>query len=197
MEIIFATKNQGKVRELQALIEQNNLENLKLLSLLDFETNLEIKETGKTFLENAVIKAKTIFEKFKKPVIADDSGLIVEELNEPGIFSARYAGENATDEDNNLKLIKNVKNLKNREAYFECALVFINEKGKIYSANEKCFGEIILKPKGNKGFGYDPIFYLPEYKKTMAEIPIEEKNQISHRGKAFKKIVEILRGLYG
>ena len=195
-KIIFATGNIGKLKELEFLLSKNRL-NIKLLSLNDLPAKPVIIENGSTFIENAMIKAETVFNMYKLPVIADDSGIIVEELGEPGVFSARYAAENASDEDNNKKLIKKVKSLKNKRAYFECALVFIDKNGKIYNSTERCYGEIIDKPRGNKGFGYDPIFLIPELNKTMAELELNEKNKISHRGKAFKKLLNILRGIYG
>ncbi len=195
-KIIFATGNIGKLKELEFLLSKNRL-NIKLLSLNDLPAKPVIIENGSTFIENAMIKAETVFNMYKLPVIADDSGIIVEELGEPGVLSARYAGENASDEDNNKKLIKKVKSLKNKRAYFECALVFIDKNGKIYNSTERCYGEIIDKPRGNKGFGYDPIFLIPELNKTMAELELNEKNKISHRGKAFKKLLNILRGIYG
>ena len=195
-KIIFATKNKGKSSELIKLLQKNNIQ-VSLLSLNNLNDNIEINENGKSFIENALIKATTIFEKYKLPVIADDSGLIVEEINEPGIFSARYAGLNASDTDNNLKLIERIKSLSNRKAYFECALIFIDKNKKIYKSIGRCYGEIIEKPRGNNGFGYDPIFFIPEFNKTMAELTIEEKNRISHRAKAFNKLIEILRGIYG
>ena len=197
IKIIFATKNLGKVEELKNLLIDNQLNKLELISLNALNGISDIKEDGKTFFDNALIKASAVFQKYKLPVLADDSGLIVEELGEPGIYSARYAGSDATDEANNLKLIEKVSNIKNRRCYFECALIFINEKGEVFRASGKCYGEIVTKPVGKQGFGYDPIFFLPEFNKTMAEISLEEKNEISHRGKAFKKIVKILRGLYG
>ena len=177
------------------MIFENKID-INLLSLNDLEKKVEIKETGATFFENAFIKAKTVYEEFKLPVIADDSGLIVEEIGEPGVFSARYAGENASDYKNNLKLIEKIKHIQNRKAYFECVLVFIDNSGNVHNAVGRCYGEIIEEPRGEKGFGYDPIFFLPELNKTMAELELKEKNKISHRGKAFNKFLEILRGLY-
>jgi XTP/dITP diphosphohydrolase len=192
-KIIFATKNRGKLLELQHLFNDNKLD-YKLVSLNSVNKDIEIIESGKTFLENALIKAQRVFNELNLPVIADDSGLVVEALgDEPGIFSSRYAGENATDEDNNNKLLLKLKNIKNRKAYFECALVFINENKDIFSAQERCFGEIIDTPRGNNGFGYDPIFFLNEFGKTMAEIDISIKNKISHRAKAFNKLIQYLK----
>jgi len=195
MKIIFATKNKGKYEELKKLFVKENLTNIDLISLNNIESPPKIIENGTSFEENAKIKAEKIFEIFNIPVIADDSGLIVEALkDEPGIYSARYAGENATDEENNEKLLKKLKSIKNRTAYFECALAFINKKGKLTIVKERCYGKIIDKPKGNKGFGYDPIFFIPEVGKTMAELEPDEKNKISHRGKAFKKLINLIKG---
>jgi XTP/dITP diphosphohydrolase len=194
-KIIFATKNRGKLLELQHLFNENKLD-YKLVSLNSVNKDIEIIESGKTFLENALIKAQRVFNELNLPVIADDSGLVVEALgDEPGIFSSRYAGEDATDEDNSNKLLLKLKNIKNRKAYFECALVFINEKKEIFTAQERCYGEIIDIPKGDNGFGYDPIFYLNEFGKTMAEIDIFLKNKISHRAKAFKKLIQYLKNV--
>ncbi len=192
-KIIFATKNLGKLNEFKKLIRKFNLK-LEVISLNQLDNSPEIIENGKTFHENAYIKAKTIYEKYKIPVVADDSGLIVKSLgNEPGVYSSRYAGENATDEENNIKLIEKVRNLPNREAYFQCVICYINKFGKVFYSEGKCEGEIILEPKGENGFGYDPIFYIPELKKTMAELDIDTKNKISHRAKAFEKLIDILK----
>ena len=192
-EIIFATKNKGKIKEFKELTDKYKLK-LKILSLNDLKNVPEIIENGKTFKENAYLKAKIIFDAFKLPVIADDSGLIVEALgNEPGVFSARYAGEFATDEENNRKLIEKIKNIKDRKAYFQCVLCFIDENGEVYFTDGKCYGEIIDTPKGDNGFGYDPIFYIPELNKTMAELDISTKNKISHRAKAFENLIKILK----
>ncbi len=190
MKIIFATKNRGKVKDLNQLFKDNNI-NHKIIGLNEIENRIKIKETGSTFKENALLKAKVVYKTFKLPVIADDSGLIVQGLDgKPGIFSARYAGENATDKDNYTKLIADTKHLQNKEAYFECALVYINDKGEIFSAEGRCFGEIIDNPRGKNGFGYDPIFFLKDFGKTMAEISSETKNKISHRAKAFDKLIK-------
>ena len=193
MKIIFATKNRGKFRELKNLFDKNKI-NAELISLNDLKEEISIKETGKTFLENALIKAKTVFKTFNLPVIADDSGLIVKELKDkPGIYSARYAGKNADDNANNNKLLRELQGVANREAYFECALAYIDKNGKRFVAEERCYGEIIDSPKGENGFGYDPIFFLKEFGKTMAEIDLETKNKISHRGKAFRKLINFLK----
>ncbi len=192
-KIIFATKNKGKFKELKSLFFENQL-NFELISLNDLEDVPEIYENGKSFKENAYIKARTIFDKYKIPVIGDDSGIIAEALgNEPGIYSARYAGENATDEENNKKLIKMLKNFDNKNAFFQCVLCFIDKNGKEYYTEGKCKGIIIDTPRGENGFGYDPIFYIPELGKTIAELNMSEKNKISHRAKAFNNLVKLLK----
>ena len=191
-KLIFATKNKGKLKEFKELIEEHNLD-YEVISLLDLDNIPGIVESGKSFKENAYIKAKRIFEEYKLPVIADDSGIIAEALgDEPGVYSARYAGENATDEDNNKKLIEKLKAYTNKRAFFQCVLCYINANGEVFYNDGKCYGEIIDTPRGDNGFGYDPIFFIPEYSKTIAELDSSTKNKISHRGKAFKELVKIL-----
>ena len=192
-KLIFATKNKGKLKEFKELLKKYNLDYV-VYSLNELKDVPEIVENGETFKENAYIKAKTIFNKYKISVIADDSGIVAEALgNEPGVHSARYAGENASDEDNNRKLIEKLRGHKNKRAYFQCVLCYINENGDVFYTDGRCYGEIIDTPRGDNGFGYDPIFYLPEYGKTIAELDMETKNEISHRGKAFKELVNILK----
>jgi len=191
--IILATKNKGKLKEFKELLDENDL-NYNVISLHDLEEVPEIVENGTTFKENASIKARKIFFKYNLPVIADDSGIIAEALgNEPGVYSARYAGEDATDEENNKKLIEKLKNFKNKKAYFKCVLCYINANGETFFTEGKCEGEIIETPRGKNGFGYDPIFYIPELGKTVAELDSKTKNKISHRGKAFRELVNILK----
>ncbi len=192
-KIIFATKNKGKLKEFKELLIENNLK-YEVLSLNDLEDVPEIIENGKTFKENAYIKAKRIFDKYHLPVIADDSGIIAEVLGDrPGVYSARFAGENATDDENNRKLINELKDKANKRAYFQCVLCYINSIGDVFFTDGKCYGEIIDTPKGENGFGYDPIFFIPEFNKTIAELDSNTKNKISHRGKAFKELVKILK----
>ena len=191
-KIIFATKNTGKLREVSHIFGDKDFE---LLSLNDFNNVEEIVEDGNSFEENAVKKAKFIFEKFKVPVIADDSGLVVEQLNyEPGIYSARYAGENATDEENNLKLINNIKNFPQpHKAKFICAAVYYDGR-KLLTAHGEIEGQIIHQPRGKNGFGYDPLFLPDGYNQTTAELSLDEKNKISHRSKAFKSLLKMIKG---
>lgn len=193
-KVIFASKNKGKIAEVKKILSELNFE---LISLLDFKEDLEIEETGNTFEANAKIKATASFEKFKLPSIGDDSGLAVEQLNgAPGIYSARYAGKNATDEQNNKKLILELEKYPEpHKAKFVCTAIFFDGKNFIKAEGE-LKGRIIKIPRGENGFGYDPHFIPDGFTKTTAEISIEEKNKISHRAKAFNKLKEVLKEIY-
>ena len=186
MKIIFATGNKGKLKEVEKIFNNTDFE---IISLAELGFTEEIEETGNTFEQNAFIKAETIFEKYKMPVIADDSGLMVEQLNgQPGVYSARYAGENATYEDNNKKLLHELNKFPQPHlAKFVCCAVFVNEETR-YSVTGELEGEIIEEYKGSNGFGFDPIFKPLDYEQTLAEMGIIEKNKISHRAKAFEKL---------
>jgi len=185
-ELIFATGNKGKLAEVQKIFENTNF---KIISLYDLGDVPEIEETGSTFAENALIKAEAIFNIHKMPVIADDSGLAVEQLNgDPGIYSARYAGENCTYDDNNKKLIKVLREYDTpHKAKFVCSAIYFDGANKITAVGELP-GEIISEYRGTNGFGYDPIFLPDGFDKTLAELTTEEKNKISHRAKAFNKL---------
>ncbi len=187
-ELIFASGNQGKVKEVTKLFSDYGI---KIISLKDLQEVPEIIEDGNTFEENAFIKAKIIFDKFNKPVIADDSGLEVAQLNnEPGIYSARFAGENCTYADNNKKVLNELEKYDEPHfAKFICCAVYFNGNDKIVSIGE-LNGKIIKKETGKNGFGYDPIFMPINYNITLAEMNLEIKNGISHRGIAFKKLKE-------
>jgi len=195
MKIILASNNKGKVREIKSIFEKSPFE---IISLYDLGNNIEIEETGSTFSENAFIKAKAIFEHYKEPSIADDSGIMVEQLDgRPGVFSARYAGPNCTFEDNNLKLIKELSNFPEpHKAKFVCTAVFYDGKNIIEAVGE-LNGIVINEQRGTEGFGYDPIFIPDGYSKTIAELNFEEKNKISHRAIAFKRLLEKLKSHYG
>lgn len=185
-ELIFATGNLGKLKEVSKIFSNDDI---KILSLKDFEDIPEIIEDGLTFEDNAFIKAEVIFNLFGKPVISDDSGLSIEQLNgEPGVISARYAGENCTYEDNNNKVINALKDFPepHKAKFVSCALYF-NGNEKIISIGE-LNGEIIKNGSGSNGFGYDPIFIPDGFTKTLAEMTTEEKNEISHRGIAFRSL---------
>lgn len=188
MELIFATHNKNKLKEVKAIFESTNF---IIKSLDEIGFNEEIEETGSTFEENALIKARKIFSLFHKPVIADDSGLMVDQLNgEPGVYSARFAGENCTYEDNNKKLLHILKSFPEPHyAKFVCCTAYIDSSNEIIEYGY-LQGKIINQPKGINGFGYDPIFQPiePYYEKTLAELSPDEKNQISHRSKSFGKL---------
>jgi XTP/dITP diphosphohydrolase len=188
MKIVFASKNEGKVKEIKSMFEEMNIE---LVSLNDYKDAPQIVEDGKNFQENALKKARIISEFTGEIVLADDSGLQVDILKgEPGVYSSRYAGEEATDEENNKKLLVKLKNVpqEKRTACFICVLVLYKKNGSFNYYEGKWSGQIIDERRGNNGFGYDPVFWLPELKKTAAELPADIKNKISHRGQAFAKI---------
>ena len=191
-KVILATNNLGKVREMAALLKDMDIQ---VLSLKDMDDVPEVIEDGSTFLENAHKKACAISEATGLMAISDDSGLEVDALKgAPGIYSARYAGEGATDEKNYLKLLDELKyvELEKRTARFRCVLVACHPSGKWITAEGTCEGTIGFSPKGEQGFGYDPVFLLPDLNLTMAEIVPEKKNQLSHRAMALKKLKEIL-----
>jgi XTP/dITP diphosphohydrolase len=192
MKIVFASGNEGKVREIREMLEGMGIE---LVSLSNYSHVSEIVEDGKSFLENALKKAKIVSEFTGETVLADDSGLQVEVLGgEPGIYSARYAGEKATDAENNAKLLAKLKKIpqEKRTAFFSCVLVLYKTDGSYDYYEGKWSGQIIDEPRGNNGFGYDPIFFVPQLKMTAAELPAEIKNKVSHRGQAFAKLKKSL-----
>jgi XTP/dITP diphosphohydrolase len=197
IEIVIASKNIHKIREFKEIL--NGLKNFDVLSLRDFPNYTPPEETGKTFEENAITKAVHAAKTLNKLVLADDSGLVVPALKgEPGVFSARYAGNNATDADNRKKLLSNMENLEEaeRNAYFECCLAIASPKGLEKSICAICEGKIIRKEKGGGGFGYDPIFIKNDYNKTFAELESSVKNKISHRRKAIDKLLIYLESLH-
>ncbi len=190
MEIIIASNNQNKIKEFKKIFENTNIE---LKSLKEKGIDIDIEESGKTFEENALIKAMAIAKLTKEMAIADDSGLVCDGLNgEPGVYSARYAGPQHNDNDNNDLLLKNIKNVSNRNAHYVCAICLCKPSGEHIITNGMCDGIIIDDKRGNNGFGYDPYFFVEKFNRTMAEITLEEKNTISHRAKA----LEELKGLY-
>lgn len=192
MKIVFATKNEGKVKEIKEMFDGMNID---LISLNHYNQVPEIKEDGKSFFENALKKAKIVSEFTGETVLADDSGLQVDILNgEPGIYSARYAGDNATDEENNHKLLAKLKDVPSpkRSASFFCSLVLYKKDGIFDYFEGRWDGQIIDEGRGENGFGYDPIFFVPELKATAAELPAAIKNKVSHRGKAFAELKNVL-----
>jgi XTP/dITP diphosphohydrolase len=188
MKIVFASRNEGKVKEIKSMLQGTGIE---LVSLNNYTNLPEMVEDGSSFLENALKKAKIISELTKETVLADDSGLQVDFLKgEPGIYSSRYAGEGATDKENNAKLLASLKNVpaRKRTASFQCVLVLYQKDGSYDSFSGKWSGQIIDDARGSNGFGYDPIFFVPELNKTAAELPAEIKNKVSHRGQAFARL---------
>lgn len=196
MRLIIASKNVHKIREIRAILKP--FSNLDLLSLIDFPSYTPEEEVGSTFKENSNAKALHAASHLDAWVIADDSGLVVPALNgEPGIFSRRYAGEDATDKQNRQKLLNSMQHLQDplRHAYFECELSLADPKGLKKSVTGKVEGIILEKEKGSLGFGYDSIFMKHEYGKTFAQLEESIKNKISHRRKALDKLFPILESL--
>ena len=197
-KLIVASNNSNKIREIKEILKDIPVE---ILSLKEAGIDVDIEETGSTFLENAYLKAKGISELVGGAmVLADDSGLAVESLGgAPGIYSARFAGEHGNNKKNNEKLLELLegKNWTERRASFICAMVLIDEDGKAIEVEGKIDGIISEEEKGSNGFGYDPIFYLQEYGMTFAEMDSETKNKISHRAKALEKLQIEMQKLVG
>ncbi|MCK4798750.1 MAG: RdgB/HAM1 family non-canonical purine NTP pyrophosphatase [Spirochaetes bacterium] len=189
-EIILSTFNQHKTKELSKIFGDD----IRLITLRQLDFKEKIVEDGSSFIENSIIKCKQVYKKFKKPVMADDSGLCVDALNgEPGIFSARYGGQGLSDVQRYEYLLKQLKGASNLDASFVCALVLYINFNRIYIVQEETHGKITFKPRGQNGFGYDPILFLPELNKTFAELSDDDKNKISHRGKAawiMKRVID-------
>lgn len=195
MQILLATGNQGKVKELQEMLKG---EDIKILSLSHFPEFKDVEETGLTFAENALIKARAACAFAGMITLADDSGLEVDALSgRPGVFSARFAGEPKNDERNNAKLLAEMKNVpeKQRTARFRCSLAIVSPDGNEVLTEGAVEGMILFDKRGTGGFGYDPLFYLSDLSKTMAELSLEEKNELSHRARAFRQAVPILKEL--
>lgn len=190
MRIVLASKNQGKIREIQAMLEDLDIE---IRSLNDYQEIPDIDEDGESFFENALKKATVVSEHTGETVLADDSGLEVEYLDgKPGVYSSRYSGADATDSSNIKKLLETLDgvSVEKRGASFRCILVLYHPDGKYHSFEGRLHGIIHDKPVGDGGFGYDPVFYLPEMGLTVAELPPETKNRISHRSRAIDKFIE-------
>lgn len=195
-QILIATGNIGKVRELEELLSDLPL---ALRSLSEFPNVREVEETGTTFAENAIFKAKGYAVQTGILTLADDSGLEVEVLNgAPGVFSARFAGKNASDNEKIAKLLNKLHNKTDRRARFVCSAAIADKTGAIKCLSEGvCSGSIALNPHGTSGFGYDPIFIPDGFEQTFGELSNEEKQKISHRGRAMEKIIQYLRDFYG
>lgn len=188
-KLIVASNNDKKIKEIKHILSKYDMD---IISLKEAGINIDVVEDGKTFMENAYKKAREIYEISKDAmVIADDSGLMVDCLDgAPGIYSARFSGEHGNDKKNNQKLLRLLEDKKEseRKAKFVCAIVLIKDDNNIIKVQGEIDGVIIEEEKGQNGFGYDPLFYIPEYKMTFAEMGHDLKNSISHRAKALKKL---------
>lgn len=194
-EMVLATGNKGKLAEFQRLLEGLDIQ---VHSMKEYPEIGEIVEDGDSFAANALIKARAVCKATGKPAMADDSGLMVDALDgAPGIFSARFAGEQRSDADNNEKVLQLLEDVAdaNRTARFFCAIAIVLPNGDEYTVEGTCEGVILRALQGEGGFGYDPLFYVPDMGKTFAELSMEEKNRISHRGHANRKAVEIIRAI--
>jgi XTP/dITP diphosphohydrolase len=192
MRIVLATGNRGKKKEIARLLRSHTV-----LSPDELGLDFEYEETGITFLDNAMGKAKHLHTLTGDPTIADDSGLCVPALGgAPGVFSARYGsspdGVNLSDENRNEYLLKNMKDVSDRRAFFVCSMVFLINESRFFVAQETVHGEITLSPQGSGGFGYDPLFFIPSLGRTIAQLSPEEKNRISHRGKAAAALAGVI-----
>lgn len=191
MKLIFATHNKNKTKEVKSMMPSH----IELLSLDDINFHTEIEENATTLEGNALLKAKTIFEKTGINCFADDSGLLVDALNgAPGVYSARYAGSHKNDEDNMQKLLSELKDKTNKNAHFKTVMALIID-GKEYLFDGKIEGKIISEKLGSNGFGYDPIFVPDGYNETFAQLDSETKNKISHRSRALQKMLEFISSI--
>lgn len=194
--ILFATGNEGKMREIKSILADTGAE---VLSMKEAGISVEIVEDGTSFEENALIKARAVATTWNEPdsvVLADDSGLVIDALNgEPGIYSARYMGEDTSYDEKNINLIERLEGVpdEKRTARFVCAIAAVLPDGRAFTVLDAIEGRIGYEQRGEGGFGYDPIFYVPEFDKTTAEMTAEEKNRVSHRGKALEHMKEVLR----
>ncbi len=192
IEIIFATNNKNKIKEVSPL-----LKNIKLLSLSEIDIFEEVPENGDTLQENALEKAMYVFNKTNKICFADDTGLEIDFLNNrPGVFSARYAGEDKNSQNNMNKVLLEMQNTNNRKAQFRTVIALVFDKSEYYFFEGKVEGEMLTEKRGNEGFGYDPIFKPNGYDLSFAEMDLNEKNKISHRALATKKLIEFLNKNY-
>lgn len=189
-EIMIATSNAHKVEEFREMLEPLGIQ---VRSLLDLEEKVEIEETGTTFAENAMIKALSVHERLGIPVISDDSGLEVDAMDKaPGVYSARFLGYDTPYEEKNQYIMDQVKG-KTRTARYVCAIAYVEEDGAGHVFTGVVEGEIVDHARGEKGFGYDPIFYYPPYGATLAEVSEEKKNAISHRGRALAQLIAYMK----
>lgn len=190
MKFVLATHNPGKLKEMGDILARFGVE---VVSPRDLGITVDVEETGTTFAENAMLKAKAICASAKLPAIADDSGLCVDALNGgPGVYSARYGGEGLDDKGRYMLLLNSMRGQPTRAAHFACAIACVFPNGDELTAEGRCDGTIAFAPMGEGGFGYDPVFFVPELKKTFGQLTTEEKSAISHRGRALAVFVEKL-----
>ena len=195
-EILLATHNLHKIREIRKIFQHLPIQ---FLALSDLKNPPQVIEDGKTFEENAIKKALQIAEWSGKISLADDSGIEVDALNgAPGIYSARFASEKATDEENNIKLLKQLKNLphEKRTARYQCVMAIATPNSFVQTTHGTCEGYIALHPDGHEGFGYDPLFYYPPFQKTFGQTNAKDKNEVSHRFQALQKMRPILEKIF-
>ena len=190
MKFVLASHNPGKIREMRSILEKFDIE---VVTPKELGITVDVEETGTTFAENAMLKAKAICAAANLPAIADDSGLCVDALNGgPGVYSARYGGEGLDDKGRYQLLLANMRGQTSRAAHFACAIACAFPNGHELTAEGQCKGTIAFAPMGEGGFGYDPVFFVPEYRKTFGQLSAEEKDAISHRGKALEIFAEKL-----
>ena len=190
MKFVLATHNPGKLKEMGDILARFGVE---VVSPKDLGITVDVEETGATFAENAMLKAKAICAAAKLPAMADDSGLCVDALNGgPGVYSARYGGEGLDDNGRYMLLLNSMRGQPTRAAHFACAIACVFPNGDELTAEGRCDGTIAFAPIGEGGFGYDPVFFVPELKKTFGQLTAEEKSAISHRGRALAVFVEKL-----
>ena len=187
MKYVLATHNPGKLKEMGAILARFGVE---VVSPKDLGLTVDVEETGTTFAENAMLKAKAICAAAQLPAIADDSGLCVDALNGgPGVYSARYGGEGLDDRGRYMLLLNNMRGQTTRAAHFACAIACAFPNGDTLTAEGRCDGTVAFAPMGEGGFGYDPVFFVPEKAKTFGQLTAEEKSAISHRGRALESFV--------
>ena len=188
---VLATANPGKIREMREIMASLGIE---VVTREDLGIDIDVEETGLTFIENAMLKAEAICRESGLPAIADDSGLMVDALGgAPGLYSSSYGGEHLTNDERYAYLLKKMENMEQRSAKFVCCIVCMFPGGDMITAEGECEGKIAAEPRGAGGFGYDPVFLVNGMDKTMAELLPEEKNAISHRSKALREFVEKLK----
>jgi XTP/dITP diphosphohydrolase len=195
MQAVLASKNEKKLKELQEILSSLGIE---VILQSQIGIDVDVEETGSSFEENALLKAGAVWEAANLPAIADDSGFVVDALGGgPGIFSARYGGPDLDDRGRLMLLLQNMRGQTKRSCRFVCAIACAFPNGDTVTAKGECEGVVAFAPQGEGGFGYDPVFFVPSMKKTMAQISPEEKHQISHRGKALRQLKTELEQYYG